>query len=381
MLILAVSKRNWRVPLLATALLLPAVSSAQWPEDYDDNSDIDVAIATAADRWGNVYVAGTVSSNGSGKDFFLRSYTASGVPRTGWDKRYDNPNHSGSSSHDIATSIHVDSDGNVYVAGTSKNSSGNYDFVVVRYDPSGGTPWAGMTGGTGYTFDSAGAVRTTSSDNEGILGDPPPTGTAEEHVAMAVRESFDPADRIIGVTGVFGGGSVTESWRTIVFEPDPNQVGGVRIKSGWPVDYPNQYDNGHPNAIAIYTDNSIYVTGFTHDSSIPAEWITTVRFKPQGGSGSGAIIWEHYFSPFGGKPNRGQDIVLDRDGNAYVCGIGTNVGNTTSKYVTLRLNKDPVLNTTNGDKKWDMSYDNGVSGLHLASSIDLTFEVVSGQIK
>jgi len=68
---------------------------------------------TKSDASGNIYTAGA-TLNGSGNyDLLLVKYNKSGVVQ--WTKQY---NGSGN-GHDMATGIHIDGSGNVYVTGTT----------------------------------------------------------------------------------------------------------------------------------------------------------------------------------------------------------------------------------------------------------------------
>lgn len=152
--------------LSLASLLFVANASTQWPARYNHQSLDDFGECVAVDKAGNVYVAGTVDTSGDGKNVVVQSYTAAGVARGGnWPAEYNGA----ADGDDYATAIHVDDDFNVYIAGTSYGgSTTNYDFFVWKLDTNGSPVWPASGGGSGYAFDSLGAVRTTATTNEGF---------------------------------------------------------------------------------------------------------------------------------------------------------------------------------------------------------------------
>lgn len=120
----------------------------------------DRARSIAVDQLGNVYVAGfvyypdTVTSA-----FFTAKYDTDGNQL--WLKSYNGP----LSRQNEATDLALDTNGNVYVAGSSLGEDGNYDYVAIKYDPEGNSMWEYKSndqylfygpGVGGFTVDAAG---------------------------------------------------------------------------------------------------------------------------------------------------------------------------------------------------------------------------------
>lgn len=355
--------------IFASTLSISAVGQT-WPQRYDHEGGDDVARCIAVDKRGNVYVAGTVSTTTEGKNVLVASYTTSGAMRSGWPKEYNNTAFDGD---ELASAIHVDDDLNVYVAGTSQGDGTGYDFFVWKLNSSGGGVWPTSGGGTGYAFDSLGAFRTTSTDNEGFF-------SPDVKVDMAVREASSPSNRTIAITGTAVPSGVGGAfWRTIVLEQ--NSTGSsVSIKSGWPVNESFSLDSSDvPEAIAIYSDNTVYVTGRSQNpfsNSDPEDrYFTTIRYKASGTNNTDPKVWAHYWDST--KQSVGKDIVVDRDGNAYATG---HLGILTDMdYGTVRIPKDWNGNGSDTGLK-TATWDNG-DNVDQAVSIDLTYEVSSGVIK
>jgi hypothetical protein len=101
----------------------------------------ETASEVAVDRGGNVHVTGSTSGslhdnpNAGGDDAFLAKFDSTGVRQ--WTTLL------GSGGNEVAGSINVDGDGNIYVTGYtsgslgSNSNSGDYDVFLVRYGPDG----------------------------------------------------------------------------------------------------------------------------------------------------------------------------------------------------------------------------------------------------
>jgi uncharacterized delta-60 repeat protein len=103
--------------------------------DFSGNS-IDIAYSLALDEQGNVYVAGETNLNGR-NDFGIIKLDASGVLVNDFGENGKANIDITGNSFDKAFSLALDSDGNVYVAGEKYDYDGNDDFVVIKLNESG----------------------------------------------------------------------------------------------------------------------------------------------------------------------------------------------------------------------------------------------------
>jgi uncharacterized delta-60 repeat protein len=104
--------------------------------DISGNS-FDIAYSLALDEQGNVYVAGYTDVNGNGLfEFGVIKLNASGLLDTSFGKNGKVIIDFSGNSYDIAYSLVLDQQGNVYVAGYT-NLNGSDDFVVIKLDASG----------------------------------------------------------------------------------------------------------------------------------------------------------------------------------------------------------------------------------------------------
>jgi hypothetical protein len=114
------------------------------------------------------------STNAGGADAFLVKYSSAGVLL--WTRTL------GSSGDDLARSVTVDPGGNAYIAGYSNGNlggninQGNGDAFIAKYDGSGTLQWTKLLGSSGQEFgyavkaDSDGSVYVTGSTDGDLDG-------------------------------------------------------------------------------------------------------------------------------------------------------------------------------------------------------------------
>lgn len=315
---------------LCLAILLVCASSfgQSWPARYDDANLDDQANAVAVDHQGNVIVVGTVTNESEDKDAFCISYSPTGT--VNWSKRYANSDD----GDDFGTGVAVDWQGNVYMCGvTTTGGSRNRDFFVKKMRHSDGdTAWPNSGSGYGFDFDN-GAIRLSDESEDGVdVHD-----SAKRKCAIAIID--EPGSQPnFAITGPTDSGNGDSRWRTVLFQDDG--FGAVEIAPGWPVDQFGDIEDedDQPNAVAIYSDSSVYVTGGVHSSNA-TENFTTIRYYSAGGGADPFYYWIKTLAPLSGKPGEGTAIALDKDGNAYATGyLHDSAGN---DYATLKILKDP----------------------------------------
>ncbi|HET9326107.1 MAG TPA: SBBP repeat-containing protein [Candidatus Eisenbacteria bacterium] len=156
-----------------------AAGTQQWVRRYDGPttvlaSDYDRAAALAVDANGNVFVTGNSSD-----DFATVKYSAAGTEM--WVRRYNGPAAGG----DWATSIAVDGSGNSYVSGSSYgNSTTQYDFATLSYDPSGAVRWTERYNGPANFYDTPYGVAVHSSGDVYVGGSSGGSGTSDDYTTI-----------------------------------------------------------------------------------------------------------------------------------------------------------------------------------------------------
>jgi uncharacterized delta-60 repeat protein len=134
-----------------------------WTNRYNGPANThDYASDAAVDTSGNVFVTGN-SGRPTASDYATIAYSSAGVPF--WTNRYNGP----ANSWDEAYSVAVDSSGNVFVTGSSRGSSNNYDYATIAYSRAGVPLWTNRHNGPG-NWEEAYAVTVDSDGNVFVTG-------------------------------------------------------------------------------------------------------------------------------------------------------------------------------------------------------------------
>ena len=124
-----------------------------WVARYDGTShNVDVANSISVDLNGNIFVTGNSYKSGSGKDYVTVKYNPQGQQQ--WAKSYNGP----ANSDDIAYAVTTDINGACFVTGTSRGSGSNYDYATLKYNPNGSQAWLQRYNGPGNNVDEAHAI-------------------------------------------------------------------------------------------------------------------------------------------------------------------------------------------------------------------------------
>jgi hypothetical protein len=146
-----------------------AYSSAgvpMWTNRYNGpaNKD-DEAWAVAVDSSGNVFVTGYSGvSSGECCDYATVAYSPTGTQL--WVRRYNGPGNSQDWPHTIA----VDNVGNVFVTGESYAANGYSDFATLAYSNTGTPLWTNRYNGPANLHDDVGAIAVDKSGNVFVSG-------------------------------------------------------------------------------------------------------------------------------------------------------------------------------------------------------------------
>jgi hypothetical protein len=135
-----------------------ATGDTLWARQYDGTAggyDAPVGIAAAPD--GGVYVAGSSEGTGTYSDIVLLKYESDGD--LAWVKRHNGP----ADTADFAADVAVDQDGNASVAGTWLDDSRYFDGVAFGYLPDGTLDWLNTGYAFGHAYDDFTAIAIDSS--------------------------------------------------------------------------------------------------------------------------------------------------------------------------------------------------------------------------
>ncbi|UCG68977.1 MAG: hypothetical protein JSV09_14505, partial [Thermoplasmata archaeon] len=231
----------------------------EWVARYDGPTNkIDSAMAIAVDLIGNVYITGSTDwtlYNFSTGDIATIKYDPSGNEL--WMARYDGPAH----SEDRASAITLDSIGNVYVTGSSRESLDHprNDYVTIKYSSLGNELWVARYNGTGYFDDSDDQALAIAVDLQGNV-----------YITGKSREYHN-------------------DFATIKYDSSGNELWVARYNS------PGNH-NDVANEIALDSMGNVYVTGFSDSEDSDYDYMT-IAYDTDGNK-----LWmAKYDGPVNGK--------------------------------------------------------------------------------
>lgn len=339
-------------------------------------------VGIGVDSNGNVYVAGYsgyAASPWSAADIVTFKYNQEGILQ--WMKAYDTPVW-GWIWDDWASAMTVDSDGNVYVAGTAGHRidrylRSSYDSVLLKYDTNGNLQWRATYAGPG-SEDRHSAIAMDMNGNSYVTGwsriggdydyvtvkydsngnqqwvarYSTPGGGTDVATAIAADGGGN-----VYVTGYGGMGTV--HYTTIKYDTDGNQL--------WAKEYRGSGSLGDvATSIGLAGDGSAYVTGYSYSEGGGYDF-ATIKY-----SADGVEAWVRRYNGSGNGDDYANTLAIDKEGNVYVAGgsfgSGTNLDYTIVKYflaieVTVDVKPGSFPNSINPDS-------NGVIPVAILSTND-----------
>ncbi|MEO0078557.1 MAG: SBBP repeat-containing protein, partial [candidate division WOR-3 bacterium] len=231
----------------------------------------DAAFAIALDPRGAVYVTGITQDTVTGLDFITVKYRPDG--ETAWTRRFDGPAH----SRDQAVALALDQHANVYVIGTSTPAPGaDGDWTLVKYDSAGNLVWVRYY--QGPSTDQPTALATDPAGNVIVTGYTSQSGQSWDWLTIKYRPSGD----TVWTRRHNGPGSGPDLANALVLDQHGNAIvtGSEYSDSGysnirtacydtsgteiWSATWsgPGQSDD-EAVAVAIDRSGAVYVAGYT----------------------------------------------------------------------------------------------------------------------
>ena len=268
-----------------------------WSRRYDGPaSNWDFATSLAVDGAGNTYVTGSAKTDGTRRnDILLLKYAPNGDLL--WERRYDGAGASG--QPEAAHSVVLDENGTVFLAGYAVTAETHLDYVVLKYDPAGNLLWMGSYDGPAHSadyayameLDSTGALLVTGQsfglnswydyatvkfDASGNLlwvrrYDGPELESSSTVRDVAYLLAVDSGDNVY-VSGRAAWHDDVSEFATLKCDPDGNLL--------WIMEYTGLDDSegARPSAIALGSDNSVYLAGRAKDSVTGFVHFATVKY-------------------------------------------------------------------------------------------------------
>ncbi|NUL83286.1 MAG: SBBP repeat-containing protein [Armatimonadetes bacterium] len=252
----------------------------------------DVLVGVACDRWGNVFITGYSPQDQFYNDIWTIKYDAAG--NQVWSRKFDGP----ASRDDRATAISVDPQGNCYVVGYASSQSQGFDYVTLKYSPSGDLLWARYYNGFSVGHDQAYAV----------VADP---------------------DGGCFVTGDAWGGLNNVDCVTLRYDPNGSEVWASRYHGLGDLD-------DHGTAICLDGAGNLIVAGNSFEGQEQGPNYLTIKYNRH----TGGQLWSRTYNGVGSGADWAYAVCVDPDDNAIVTGrswggVGSAYDAATVKYAGL----------------------------------------------
>ncbi len=265
-----------------------------WTKTHKGSGMYSNSKSVAVDEMGNVYIAGDAWN--SSIDYCVVKFDQNG--NLIWDAFYDGPVYSDT---DIAQKLIVDDNGNVYITGYNQISSNLTDIVTVKYDQNGNFQWAMNYGNPEYRTNNAYFLENDAAGNVYVGGysayeDPYP-GTGKDYILL----KYDPSGNLL-----------------------------------WDARYDHfNYINDHPFDFAKGPADNIYICGISVKSCFSNEFMTVVKYNPQGD-----MMWNFFIPELYGIPWRIDAI----DNDQLVVAGGSIDSNMVSDATTVKYTSGTSTN-------------------------------------
>jgi hypothetical protein len=300
-----------------------------WTNNYNGPGfGIGRATSIAVDSNGNVFVTGNSQGNSAAPDYTTLAYSATGMPL--WTNRYHGPGF----GSDSASAIAVDGSGNVFVSGLSHGIDG-YDFATIKYSGAGVPLWTNRYDGSGD--DLAGSIAVDNNGNVVVTGTSWRNDGSNPDIATIKYSSAGVplwTNRYNGVGNgddFSGGNAVDASGNIFVTGTSFNGTDladyvTIKYSSAGATLWVRRYGHGRAFAIAVDSAGNAFVTGASDD-------YVTVAY-----SGSGLPLWTNTYHGLGSLGGEAYAIAVDRSGNVFVTGASAsnNFGSPNYDFATIK---------------------------------------------
>ena len=310
-----------------------------WTNRYDGGNTYDRAQAIAADGSGNVFVAGYSTITGSSDNYLTIAYSSSGLPM--WTNHYDGPRKEiFDTAIDQARAVAVDGGGNIFVTGSSR-SGGAQDFATIKYSPAGLPLWTNRFTGPVNADDSANALAVDSNGNVFVTGSSWNINSSSDYATVAYSNmgvalwtnlfngpanAGDAATDVavdgsgnVFVTGTSRGSNNTYDYATIAYSN-----GGTPL---W-TNYYNGGGDDERTKLAVDSVGNVLITGTSFGNPTITDYLTikygpTVALQIERAGNDAVLIWANVAFGLQAAPS--------------ASGVFTNVVGATSPYTNTSV--------------------------------------------
>jgi uncharacterized delta-60 repeat protein len=290
----------------------------QWQNRYTSSgSFVDRAEDMVMDDSGNVYVTGLGTGTSGNFDYVTIKYNSAGVQQ--WIAQYNGPGNQMDDAHAIA----IDTFGNVYVTGWSYGSATTgFDYATVKYNSAGVQQWATRYNNTTNGTDEAWDIAVDYAGNVYVTGSSDGSGTN----SAATTIKYNSAGVQQYANRFNGAGGDIDAGYSIFVEP----VSGDH-----------------------------YVAGYTFQSAAADFDFLTLKYNT-----AGTQQWARQYSGPANNYDEARAIIVDASGNVYVTGYTQTAVLTNFDYATVKYDAA-------GTQLWSQTYNGTGDDYDRANSIKL----------
>ncbi|HMT10741.1 MAG TPA: SBBP repeat-containing protein, partial [Ignavibacteria bacterium] len=320
--------------------------SVQWLQRYNGPGDsTDIGNSIVVDGSGNVYITGESYGVGTKSDIVTIKYNSAGVQQ--WLQRYNGPEN----MLDEGRQISLDASGNLLVSGVTLTNPTSYDFIILKYNSSGMQQWLKTYNGTGSSPDSPSDLKTDASGNIYITGYSTGVGTGYDWLTI----KYDPSGTQLWEKRYNGPGNLTDVANSLAVDASGNiyvtgfaggngtgnDITTIKYNSSGVEQWVQTYNgpgNGNDNARSLVLDaaGNVYITGYSNGGA-SGDDVCTIKYNS-----AGTEQWVKRYNGTANNDDYGNSIQIDNAGNSYVTCAVTNAASDLD-YMTMKL--DPSGNT------------------------------------
>jgi len=350
-----------------TINFLNAQVSEEWVSRYSGpvnnyNSSNSIAI----DSEGNVYVTGTSAGNNSGLDIILIKYNSTGSSL--WTKRFNGT----ANSDDEAAAVWVDGFGNVYVSGTVSNTGTAKDIVIIKYNSGGGQMWAVIYNGNSNLDDVAKSMVVDNAGNIYLTGYTSSPSSSQDFVTIKYN-----SNGVQQWIGIYNGpaGTYDEPFAITVDAAGNSYVCGlsrgiytkrdyatVKYSSEGKQEWVSRY-NGPSNGFDMAYAITVDTYGNVYVTGTSWDWFNVYDYLTIKYNSLGEELWNNRYDGGGAGSDIAKAIAVDESGNVYVSG----------EVWTANFDKDygTIKYSSNGETVWIKTYDGPGNNNDIANSMTM----------
>ena len=322
----------------------------------------DYTLSSTIDFEGNVILTGYTYLSTSNQDIVTVKYDSNGSEL--WSADFAGV----SNGHDKAYSIESDDAGNIYICGSTTTSTG-IDWITIRYSQTGIQQWTAQHSGTASASDYAYDIELDSENNVYVAGSITQNTTGVDASIVKYNNLGAP----LWVRTFSSQGNLLDEFRKIIIDEHNNiyACGETFTETGssdyllvkfneegemlWHRTYNGPFNNLDKFRDAAIYDDRVYVTGESLADGSSLDFLTIAY------DSSGNELWTARYNHAANRIDRPNSITIDKNGGVYVAGesslSATNIDMAIIKY------------DSQGNQQWVLQYGDPSNNKDISTAI------------